>query len=185
MQNFLQSCQYGVYSPRNINIHLRKKRDLMQKTNAIRLLENTDIAFRVLEYPVEDNLIDARSIAAKLHLPQEQVFKTLVAESPEHDHFVFVVPADGELDLKKAARAAGTKSIRMIPQKELLPLTGYIHGGCSPVGMKKQFPTFLEETAILFDTIYVSGGRIGCTLAIAPEELAGFLPAEFADLQKS
>ena len=156
----------------------------MQKTNAIRLLENSHISFRVLEYPVEDNLIDARSIAAKLHLPQEQVFKTLVTESPEREHFVFVIPADSELDLKKAARAAGVKSIRMIPQKELLPLTGYIHGGCSPVGMKKLFPTFLEETAILFETIYVSGGRIGCTLAVAPEELAGFLGAEFADLQK-
>ena len=111
------------------------------------------------------------------------MFKTLVTQAPPgKEFFVFVVPASGELDLKKAAKACGRKSIEMIPQKLLFPLTGYVHGGCSPVGMKKAFPTYLDETAILYDEIFVSGGRIGLSVGVAPETLAGFLGAEFADL---
>ena len=97
---------------------------------------------------------------------------------------MFVVPANGELDLKKAAKASGQKSIEMLPSRQLLPLTGYVHGGCSPVGMKKFFRTWIDETAILYDTICVSGGKIGTNLAVNPETLAAFLPAEFADLAK-
>ena len=152
------------------------------KTNAVRLLENTAISFHVHEYDVSDGEIDAQSIARKLNVDGDQVFKTLVAESPEKEHFVFVVPAVATLNLKKAARAAGVKSIAMIKQKELLGLTGYIHGGCSPIGMKKLFPTFIDETAILFERIFVSGGKVGLNLEIPPEDLAGFINAEFADL---
>ena len=152
------------------------------KTNAIRLLENSALNFTVHEYDVSDGEIDAQSIARKLGVSGDQVFKTLVAESPEREHFVFIVPAVGTLNLKKAARTAGVKSIAMIKQKELLPLTGYIHGGCSPIGMKKLFPTFVDETAILFEKIFVSGGKVGLNIEIAPEDLAGFVPAEFADL---
>lgn len=152
------------------------------KTNAIRLLENAGLDFTAHEYDVSDGEIDAQSIARKLGVSDDQVFKTLVAESPDKQHFVFVVPAAGSLNLKKAAKCAAVKSIAMIKQKELLPLTGYIHGGCSPVGMKKLFPTFIDETAILFERIFVSGGKVGLNLEIAPEDLAGFVNAEFADL---
>ncbi|MBO5722640.1 MAG: Cys-tRNA(Pro) deacylase [Lentisphaeria bacterium] len=153
------------------------------KTNAVRLLENANIAFTAHEYDVSDGEIDAQSIARKLGVEGDQVFKTLVAETPDKAHFVFIVPAVASLNLKKAAKAAGAKSIAMIKQKELLPLTGYIHGGCSPIGMKKLFPTFIDETAILFEKIFVSGGKVGLNLEIAPEDLAGFVPAEFADLE--
>ena len=154
------------------------------KTNAVRLLENTAISFNVHEYDVSDGEIDAQSIARKLNVDGDQVFKTLVAESPEKEHFVFVVPAVATLNLKKAARAAGVKSIRMIPQKELLPLTGYIHGGCSPVGMKKLFPTYIDETAQLFDTIAVSAGIRGQMLLLEPDALKGFIGGEYGDLVK-
>ena len=136
------------------------------------------------EYDISDNRIDANSIAEKIQRPPEEVFKTLVTQAPGHEYFVFIVPANGELDLKKAAKAAGKKSIEMIPQKELLPLTGYVHGGCSPLGMKKLFPTFIDETAMLFDTICVSGGRVGLNIAVPPEPLAQLINAGFADITK-
>ena len=152
------------------------------KTNAVRLLENSNTAFTAHEYDVSDGEIDAQSIARKLGVEGDRVFKTLVAESPDKEHFVFVVPAIGSLNLKKAAKVAGVKSIAMIKQKELLPLTGYIHGGCSPIGMKKLFPTFIDETAILFEKIFVSGGKVGLNLEISPEDLAGFVSADYADI---
>lgn len=155
----------------------------MAKTNAIRLLENAGVAFIVHDYEM-DGHTDAVYSAGKLGAAPEQVFKTLVTVGASGEHFVFVVPGSGELDLKKAAKASGQKSIAMIHQKELLPLTGYIHGGCSPIGMKKAFPTFLDETAILFDAIFVSGGAIGTTLEISPETLASFIHAPFVDLCK-
>ncbi len=152
------------------------------KNNVERLLEAAGIAYIPHEYPVDDGLIDGMSIAAKIGKSPDQVFKTLVTEAPGHEYFVFIVPVCQELDLKKAARACGRKSIAMIPSKQLLPLTGYIHGGCSPVGMKKRLATFMDESAILFDTVCVSGGRVGLNLEIAPEKLADFVGAEFADL---
>ena len=155
------------------------------KTNAIRLLESAGTVFIAHEYPTDDGLIDARSIARKLGRTPDEVFKTLVTETPAHEHFVFVIPAAGELDLKKAALAANRKSIEMIPQKQLFPLTGYVHGGCSPLGMKKIFPTFIDETAQLFDVIFVSGGKIGLNLEIAPDLLCGFIPAQYADLTRN
>ena len=154
------------------------------KTNAIRLVESSGVAHCVYEYDVSDGRIDARAVAEKIGRTPDEVFKTLVAEAPGHEHFVFIVPAASELDLKKAARAAGRKSIELIPQKQLLPLTGYVHGGCSPLGMKKLFPTFIDESAILFPTICVSGGRIGLNRAVGPEDLAGLCGAEFADIAK-
>ena len=157
----------------------------MEKTNVLRLLDNAGIPYRAIEYSAEDGRIDALSIAEKTGIPPEQCFKTLVTENPAHDHFVFVMPATSGLDLKKAARVSGSKSIAMILQKTLLPLTGYVHGGCSPVGMKKLFPTFIEETAQLYDEIGVSGGRIGLTVVINPLDLASFIGAQFADLEKS
>ena len=152
------------------------------KTNALRLLEAAGIAYTPYEYPTEDGKIDAVSVAEKIGAEPERVLKTLVTESPDREHFVFIIPGNAELDLKKAARAAGKKSIGMLRVKELLPLTGYVHGGCSPVGMKKLLPTWIDESAILFDRIFVSGGRIGLNLAISPEALAGFTSADFADL---
>ena len=154
------------------------------KTNVVRLLEAARIACEERLYDVSDGGIDALSVARKVGEEPDRVFKTLVTRSNQNDFFVFVVPAAGELDLKKAARAAKCKSIEMIPQKQLLPLTGYVHGGCSPVGMKKQFPTFIDETAQLFDHICVSGGCVGCNIAVHPEELARFLNAEFSDITK-
>ena len=155
-----------------------------KKTNAMRLLDNAKIPYRLFEYPVDDGLIDALSIARKIGQNAGQVFKTLVTQSASQEHFVFVVPAGTELDLKKAAKVSGQKSIEMLPSRLLLPLTGYVHGGCSPVGMKKPFRTFIDETAVLYDYICVSGGKIGTNLAVNPETLAAFLPAEFADLTK-
>ena len=158
---------------------------MAEKTNAIRLLENGNVPFRFYEYDVSDGRIDGKSIAEKIGESPDQVFMTLVTQAPPgKDYFVFVVPASGELDLKKAAKACGRKSIEMIPQKLLFPLTGYIHGGCSPIGMKKLFPTYIDETAILFDKICVSGGRIGTNLGLNPEELAAFINAQFVDLTK-
>lgn len=154
------------------------------KTNALRLAESGNLAYEAFEYDISDGLIDAKSIADKLGRSEDEVFKTLVAEAPGHEHFVFIVPAAGELDLKKAAKAAERKSIELIPLKELLPLTGYVHGGCSPLGMKKLFPTFLDETAMLFDRIWVSGGRVGLNIAVAPLELLHLINGEFADIAK-
>ena len=154
------------------------------RTNAVRLLETAGVAVSEKSYDVSDGKIDAVSVARKIGEPVEQVFKTLVTRSNRNECFVFVVPAAEELNLKKAAAAAGCKSIEMLPQKQLLPLTGYVHGGCSPVGMKKKFPTFIEESAILFDHICVSGGCVGCNIAVAPEALAEYLGAIFADIVK-
>lgn len=152
------------------------------KTNAMRLLEQQRVSYELLEYDVSDGLLDACSMARKIGRPPDQVFKTLVTTSGPGEFFVFVVPGSGELDLKSAARAAGRKKIEMIPLKTLFPLTGYIHGGCSPVGMKKLFPTFFDETAQLFDRICVSGGKIGYAISVDPMLLLSLVHGTFADL---
>lgn len=154
----------------------------LKKTNAMRLLEQAGVSFDYYEYETADGKIDAKSVAQKIGQEPEQVFKTLVTVSGGKEYFVFVLPSVCELDLKKAARAAGRKSIEMLPLKQLLPLTGYVHGGCSPVGMKKPFPTFIDETAILYDRICVSGGKIGLNISVDPQRLADFLSAEFVPL---
>ena len=155
-------------------------RNIMEKTNVMRLLSQNKIDFKAYEY--DSSVTEGTKVAEMLGEEKERVFKTLVTEANTGAHFVFVIPVAESLDLKKAAKAAGVKSIAMIKQKELLPLTGYIHGGCSPVGMKKQFDTFIDETAELYDTIFVSAGRVGCQVEVSPAVLADFVGAGFTDL---
>lgn len=156
----------------------------IKKTNAMRLLDQARIPYEYYEYETADGKIDAVSVARKIGQEPEQVFKTLVTISPTREHFVFVIPSVCELDLKLAAKAAKQKSIEMLPSKLLLSTTGYIHGGCSPIGMKKAFPTFIEETALLYDKICVSAGKVGINLCLSPSSLALYLPATFADLSR-
>lgn len=153
-----------------------------KKTNALRMLDAQGISYTSLEYELSDGFTSGSDIARMQGLDPDSVFKTLVTEANTVEHFVCVIPVDCELDLKKAAKHFGVKKMEMLPMKKLLPLTGYIHGGCSPVGMKKMFPTAIDETAILFDGCYVSGGRIGLQLKIRPEDLAEISKAQFADL---
>ena len=152
-----------------------------EKTNVMRTLEQKKIPYTAHVYPA-DGPLDGVSVAAYLGQDPEQVFKTLVTKATGGAYYVFDIPAAENLDLKKAAKAVGEKSIAMLPQKELLPLTGYVHGGCSPVGMKKQFPTVFHETAELFDTICVSAGRIGLQVEVSPAELIALLGASTADV---
>ncbi len=152
----------------------------MEKTNAIRLLTLANIKFEVHEY--DENETDGCKVASLLSLSEDEVFKTLVTVSNTNEHFVFVIPVNCKLDLKKAAKAVNMKYVEMIKQKELYPLTGYIHGGCSPIGMKKKFKTIINDTALLFDKIYVSAGKVGMNLDINPNELAIFVDASFIDI---
>ena len=152
-----------------------------EKTNVMRTLEQKKIAYTPHEYPA-DGPVDGVSVAAYLNQDPEQVFKTLVTKGAGGGYYVFDIPVAENLDLKKAAKAVGEKSIAMLPQKELLPLTGYVHGGCSPVGMKKQFPTVFHETAAQYDTVCVSAGKIGCQVELSPQDLAALVRAQFADI---
>ena len=151
------------------------------KTNAIRLLEQKKIPFTVHNY-VDSGVVSGMEVAQVLGEDPERVFKTLVTVGKSGEHYVFVVPVNRELDLKKAAAAAGEKNISMIKSKELLELTGYIHGGCSPVGMKKFFRTFVDKSAESHRTIMVSGGKIGYQIEIAPEELAKVIRFTLEDI---
>lgn len=150
------------------------------KTNAMRLFDAAKIDYKIHTYDTADGLIDGNSVAEKCGQDPDCVFKTLVTVGHSGEHYVFVVPVNGNLDLKKAAKAVGEKSIEMIHQKNLLPLTGYVHGGCSPFGMKKQFFTVFEETAQLFDTIMVSGGKVGCQIEAGPDAMMAMLGTENA-----
>ena len=152
-----------------------------EKTNVMRTLEQKKIAYTPHEYPA-DGPVDGASVAAYLNQDPEQVFKTLVTKGAGGGYYVFDIPVAENLDLKKAAKAVGEKSIAMIHQKELLPLTGYVHGGCSPVGMKKQFPTVFHETAEILDTITVSAGKIGYQVELAPGDLIALVGGTTADL---
>ena len=154
----------------------------MSKTNAIRILESRGIAHRVATYEVDEDELDAVSVARKIGVAPERVFKTLVAVGDKTGHVVFVIPGDCELDLKKAARASGNKKVEMIRMKELLPVTGYVRGGCSPIGMKRPFPTYIDETAQLFEEIHVSAGARGMQIALAPLDLAATADGELTDL---
>ena len=158
---------------------MAKKKD--EKTNVMRVLEQHGIPYTAHTYPA-DGPIDGVSVANFLGQDVEQVFKTLVTRAASGNYYVFDIPVAENLNLKKAAKAVGEKSIAMLPQKELLPLTGYIHGGCSPVGMKKQFPTVFHETVILFDTICVSAGKVGAQVELAPDDLMALLNAGAADI---
>ena len=152
-----------------------------EKTNVMRVLEQKNIPYTPHAYDPDVGL-DGVSVARQLGQDPESVFKTLVARGASGGLYVFDIPVEANLDLKKAARAVGEKSIAMIHQKELLPLTGYVHGGCSPVGMKKQYPTVFDETAELFDTICVSAGKIGFQVELAPDALMELVGASTAGL---
>ncbi len=141
------------------------------KTNAMRKLDTLHISYTEHQYDASDGHIDGVAVAAKCGLDPDQVFKTLVTQGNDRNFYVFVIPVREELDLKKCAKAAQVKSVEMIHVKDLLKTTGYIRGGCSPVGMKKEFSTFFDETMVLFDTVYVSGGRIGAQIEISPDDL--------------
>ena len=156
-------------------------KDKTEKTNVMRLLEQKKLPYTPHDY-LATGAVSGVEVAAALGEPPERVFKTLVTTGASGGHYVFVIPVAEELDLKKAAKAVGEKSIAMLPQKELLPLTGYVHGGCSPVGMKKQFPTVFHETVELFDTICVSAGKIGAQVEVAPADLIALLGAQTADI---
>ena len=152
------------------------------KTNAVRLVQQAGIHVREEFYEFDENDLNGNHAAEAIGKPPEEVFKTLVARGERTGINVFCIPVCFELDLKKAAKAAGDKNMAMIPVKELLGLTGYIRGGCSPVGMKKKYPTFMDETAQLYDEIAVSAGARGHQMLLNPEELARLVAAKFADL---
>lgn len=154
----------------------------IQKTNAARLLDRAKISYTLVPYEVDENNLAATHVAEQLGEDIKQVFKTLVLHGDRTGYFVVVVPGDAEVDLKKAAKAAGDKKADLIPMKELLPTTGYIRGGCSPIGMKKPFPTFLHSSATDFDAIYVSAGVRGLQLRINPADLIKFTRATVVDL---
>ena len=152
------------------------------KTNVIRLLEAAKAEFELLEYEVDESDLSGDTAAAKLGIPPEQMFKTLVFRGEKNGVGVCCIPVHEELDLKKAAKHFGEKKIEMLHVKDLLPTTGYIRGGCSPIGMKKKYPTAVDETALLFDRIYVSAGARGETVALSPQFLIDFISAGTADL---
>ena len=154
----------------------------MIKTNAMRLLDAANIPFTLFEYPSDDPKQTAEDVARHVGLPPEQAFKTLTVRGEKRGILVFCIPANASLNLKKAAAAAGDKKLEMLPQKELLGATGYIHGGCSPIGMKKKYPTYIDETCILFDEITVSAGARGAQLLIGVDALIGYVGAEVADV---
>lgn len=152
-----------------------------EKTNVMRTLEQKKIPYTAFSYD-PDGPIDGVSVAAEVGLDAAGVFKTLVTKGASGAYYVFDIPVAENLDLRKAARAVGEKSIAMLPQKELLPLTGYVHGGCSPVGMKKQFPTVFHETVNELDLIAVSAGKIGHQVQVKPADLLNLLRAKTADV---
>ena len=151
------------------------------KTNAMRMLDRQKIPYRVLQYEC-DTFIDGLHTAAKTGAPVEQSFKTLVTRGKSGQFYVMVIPIAEELDLKEAARLAGEKSLEMIHVKEINSVTGYVRGGCSPIGMKKQFPTFIHESAEKYGEIYISGGRIGTTLCLSPTDLQKACRGSFGKL---
>lgn len=153
------------------------------KTNVMRQLDRAKIAYEIREYPHEEGVaVDGVTVARTMGQDPETVFKTLVARGASGGLYVFDIPVADSLDLKKAAKAVGEKAVSMLHQKELLPLTGYVHGGCSPVGMKKQYPTVFHETAEIVDTITVSAGKIGYQVELAPAALMELVGASTADL---
>jgi Cys-tRNA(Pro)/Cys-tRNA(Cys) deacylase len=154
----------------------------MAKTNAVRILEAHKIPHTTHEYEVDESDLSGETVAKKIGIDADTVFKTLVAHGDKNGINVFCVPVSEELDLKKAAAASGNKSIEMIKVKELLPLTGYIRGGCTPIGMKKQYPTYIDETAQLFGNIYISAGMRGMQVRLSPLDLVKAAEAVFADL---
>lgn len=155
----------------------------VNKTNALRLLDQAKIQYTIREYP-ENGPIAAIDVAKYLGQPTDRIFKTLVTTDNNHGYYVFCLPGDHHLDLKAAAKIAGVKKIEMLKSSELQKLTGYIHGGCSPFGMKKQFPTVVDKTALEWETIYVSAGKIGLQVEINPIDLEKIIDAKFEKITK-
>ena len=153
-----------------------------EKTNALRILDQKKIAYTVHVYDGSHGAVDGVTVARSLGQDEGRVYKTLVTRGASGQHYVFDIPVAETLDLKKAAKAVGEKSVAMILSRELLPLTGYVHGGCSPVGMKKLFPTVFHEDAVLYDTICVSAGKIGLQAELSPEELLELIGGKTADI---
>ena len=153
-----------------------------EKTNVMRTLERLKLPYRHYAFDTGGAAPSGTEVAALLGKDPAQVFKTLVTVGKSGKYYVFMIPVAEELDLRKAARCAGEKSIEMIKTKDLLPLTGYVHGGCSPIGMRRPFPTAIDETADLFERIAFSGGRLGCQVEMAPDDLARVVPLVRADL---
>jgi Cys-tRNA(Pro)/Cys-tRNA(Cys) deacylase len=152
------------------------------KTNAVRILESLGIAYELATYPVGEGHADAVEVARSLGVPAELVFKTLVTRDEGARVLVFCVPAAAELELRKAARAAGTKRVELVPLRDLKPLTGYARGGCSPIGMRQRYPVIVDETATLYPRIYVNAGSRGLQAVLAPGDLARATGAAFADI---
>ncbi|MGM0791280.1 MAG: Cys-tRNA(Pro) deacylase [Bacillota bacterium] len=153
------------------------------KTNAMRLLDAAKMEYSSLAYDSKDGKIDGVSVAGKIGRDPEQVYKTLVAQAGKNV-YVFIIPVGAELDLKKAAKAAGEKKVEMVPVKDIQKLTGYIRGGCSPVGMKKLYPTFIDSQGEQLESIIVSGGKIGLQIELPPEGLKELIKAEWKELVK-
>lgn len=158
------------------------KKEKEVKTNAIRMVASNKLPYEVFTYDVEDGAIDGMSVSQKTHFPKEQSFKTLVLVGHSKENYVCVIPVFKHLDLKKAAACFKEKKVEMIHQKDLLDLTGYVHGGCSPIGMKKLFKTVIDITASNYENIRVSGGKIGIQIEMKPEDLASITKAEFKDI---
>lgn len=150
----------------------------MNKTNVARLLDAAGIGYELIEYPYSEDDLSAQHVAAVLGEDIDRVFKTLVLKGDRNGCFVCVIPGDFEVDLKVAARISGNKSAQMLHMKDLLPTTGYIRGGCSPIGMKKAFPTFVHESALMYDHIYVSAGVRGMQVKINPDDLIKYIGAD-------
>jgi len=154
----------------------------INKTNVARLLDKAKVPYKLIPYEVDENDLSATHVAEQLGENVEQVFKTLILQGDKSGYFVCIIPGADEVDLKKAAKASGNKSCQMLPMKELLPLTGYIRGGCSPIGMKKSFPTYLHLTAENFEKIYISAGIRGLQLLISPQHLLKQTRGALSDL---
>lgn len=154
----------------------------MVKTNVMRLLEQAKLSYTTKEYEVDEQDLSGEHVAKQVGMASEQVFKTLVARGDKNKIFVFCIPVNAELNLKRAAALVLEKKIEMVHVKELLSLTGYIRGGCSPIGMKKKYPTYIDETAQLFDTIAVSAGVRGCQIVMNPDDLKEYIDGVYADL---
>jgi Cys-tRNA(Pro)/Cys-tRNA(Cys) deacylase len=154
----------------------------MSKTNAVRILESRKLIFELIDYEVSEDALDAVSVANKVGMDPDMVFKTLVSRNESNKFFVFVIPGSCELNLKKAAKLSASKNIEMIKVKELFDLTGYIRGGCSPIGMKKDYPVFIYETALIFDRISISAGVRGTQIILSPVDLISTVDATTGDL---
>lgn len=155
------------------------------KTNAMRILDTQKVAYEILTYDANDGKIDGVAVAGKIGKDPSQVYKTLVAVGANKSLYVFVIPVEAELDLKKAAKEAGEKNVEMLPVKDIQKFTGYIRGGCSPIGMKKNYPTFLDASAQDLETMIVSAGKIGFQVELAPEELVKAAAGKYAPIIKS